>query len=318
MKALPFFASVVLWGGAWCAPAELVTAIQAVVHDAVITSQEVQLTALPQVERLRWQHRNQPEVLQKRTGEVLNDTLEQLLERQLILRDFESAGYNLPESIVEEVVQERIRNRFGDRTTLIKTLQADGITFEKFRQQVREQFIVEALRSKNVSSEIILSPHKIERYYLAHQDKFQTEDQVKLRMISLGKPAGEEAARVRALAEEIRRKIQEGATFAEMAAVYSQDASRSRGGERGWEDVAALRQELRQAATTLQPGQVSGVIETPEVFYLILVEEKSPAHVKPLSEVREEIERTLQIEERARLQKRYIDKLRAKTFVRYF
>lgn len=319
MRTLRLIALAASCGLPLCADAELVTGIKAVVHDSVITVQEVEFAAAPQVDRLRWQHRNQPDVFQKRVVEVLNDNLEQLLERQLILRDFESAGYNLPESIIDEVVQERLREQFGgDRTTLTKTLQAEGVTHEKFRQRLRSQFIIEALRAKNISAEVVMSPHKIERYYLDHQDKFQTEDRAKLRMISLGKPAGADAASTRALAEEILRKIKEGATFAEMAAVYSQDASRSRGGERGWEEVAALRQELRDAASALKPGEVSGVIETPEVFYLLLVEEKSPAHVKPLGDVRDEIERTLQIEERARLQKRYIDKLRAKTFVRYF
>jgi len=84
----------------------------------------------------------------KKLGDALNDGQEQLVERQLILHDFDTEGYRLPDTVVDELVQERIHERFGDRITLIKTLQAQGQTYEKFRQEVRDQYIVSALRAK--------------------------------------------------------------------------------------------------------------------------------------------------------------------------
>jgi hypothetical protein len=102
----------------------------------------------------------------------------------------------------------RIPGQYGDdRSKLIKSLQARGMTYEKFRQNLREQVIVEALTAKNVSQEIFISPHKIETYYLAHQDKYKLEDQVKLSMIVLNKNSD---APARPLAEEILRKLREG------------------------------------------------------------------------------------------------------------
>jgi hypothetical protein len=50
----------------------------------------------------------------------------------------------------------------------------------------------------------------------------------------------------------------------------------------------------------------------------MLVEDRRPAHTKPLAEVREEIERNLIAQENERLQKKWIDRLKAKSFVRYF
>jgi parvulin-like peptidyl-prolyl isomerase len=79
-----------------------------------------------------------------------------------------------------------------------------------------------------------------------------------------------------------------------------------------------LKQELAEVAFNLKVGETSGVIDQPEACYLMLVEDRRPAHVRPLGELRDEIERTLMLEQRARLQKRYVDKLKAKTFVRYF
>jgi parvulin-like peptidyl-prolyl isomerase len=79
-----------------------------------------------------------------------------------------------------------------------------------------------------------------------------------------------------------------------------------------------LRKELAEAAAALKPGDLSGVIETPEACYLMLVEGKRPAHIQSLSDTRGEIEGTLLRQERARLQDQWIARLKKKTFVRYF
>ena len=177
-------------------------------------------------------------------AEVLDENLEQLLQRQLVLRDFAQTGHDLPESLVDEIVQDEIRRRFGgDRVKLAKTLQSEGLTLEKFRQRVRDQFVVEALRAQHVTRNVIISPHKIERYYQDNRDKFHVKDRVKLRMIVLTKAAGD-PERTRRLMEEIVAKVKEGATFAEMASVYSQGSQRSQGGDWGWIERSTLRLSL--------------------------------------------------------------------------
>jgi hypothetical protein len=63
---------------------------------------------------------------------------------------------------------------------------------------------------------------------------------------------------------------------------------------------------------------LSGVIDTPQAIYVMLVEDRRDAHTKPLTEVQGEIEKNLMTKEREQRQKQYVDKLRKKTFVRYF
>ena len=142
---------------------------------------------LPAVKVLERQYRGQNEVIRKKLAEAERDNLEQLAQRQLILHEFQTAGYSLPESLLDEMVQERIRSRYGDRRTMAKTLQSEGVTIDKVRERLREQFIVEAMRSKNISQEIIVSPQKVENFYAAHRDDFKVEDQVKLRMLVIGR-----------------------------------------------------------------------------------------------------------------------------------
>ena len=71
-------------------------------------------------------------------------------------------------------------------------------------------------------------------------------------------------------------------------------------------------------AFTLKPGQMSDALDTPASVYLMLVEQTRPAHIKPLDDVRDEIEKTLRTQQQAKLEKDWIDGLKRKTFVRYF
>jgi parvulin-like peptidyl-prolyl isomerase len=319
---MKFFSLISIVAAAFCFSlplrAELVDGIKAVVNSGVVTFAEVEEFAAPAAQALRREYAGEPNLFQQKLGDALSDGLEQLVERQLILHSFDTEGYRLPDTVVDELVQERIRERFGDRITLMKTLQAEGMTFEKFHREVREQYIVSALRAKNLSPEkIIISPYKVETYYLAHQDDFKVEDEIKLRMIVLNKTSGDDT-NTTSLAREILAKIKEGATFQEMASVYSQGSQRSQGGDWGWVERSVLRKELADTAFALKAGQISGVIETPETCYLMLVEQTRPTHVKPLSEVRDDVEVTLRTQEQKQLEQQWIEKLKKKAFIRLF
>jgi peptidyl-prolyl cis-trans isomerase SurA len=301
--------------------AELADGVLAVVNDSVITRGQVENFVAPAIDALRREYASQgnvSNVFEQKATEVFNDGLEQLIERQLILHDFDAEGYRLPDAAVDEIVQARIRERFGDRITLMKTLQAQGETFEKFRQEVREQYIVSALRAKNISPvKTIISPYKVETYYLAHQDDFKIEDEIKLRMIVLNKTSADDT-NTPGRANEILAQIKGGATFQEMASVNSEGSQQKQGGDWGWVERSVLRKELADVAFTLKPGQVSDVIKTPEACYIMLVEQKRPAHVRPLDEVRDEIEATLRAQQQKQLEEQWIDRLKQKTFILKF
>ena len=297
--------------------ADVADGVKAVVNNRVVTFAEVEDYTRPAAEALRRQYAAQPEVFQQKLNEALNDSLEQLVDRALILHYFETEGGKLPDSFVDQLVQERIREKFGDRVTLMKTLQAQGMTYEQLRKQIREQYIESALRQQNISREITISPFKVESYYQANQDKYKIDDQVKLRMIVLNKNAPDDTNAVQ-IAREIKLKVKDGASFNEMAAVYSQGSQQHAGGDWGWVERSVLRKELAEVAFKLTPGQTSDPIDAPDAIYFMLVEDKKPAQYRPLSEVRADVEKTLKVQEQAKLEKAWIDGLKKKTFIRYF
>ena len=163
----------------------------------------------------------------------------------------------------------------------------------------------------------MISPYKIENYYLAHTNDFKMEDEIKLRMIVLNKTSPDDTNTVHR-AGEILAEIKNGAAFSEMAKIYSEGSQKSQGGDWDWVERSVLRKDLAAVAFSLKPGQVSDVIDTPESAYLMLVEQTRPAHVKPLGEVQDEIEKNLRTQEQSRLERQWIDGLKKKTFIRYF
>jgi parvulin-like peptidyl-prolyl isomerase len=313
-------AAAALLGAAVQARAALVNAIDAVVHDTVITLRDVADETQKAARELRREYDpNDPaqnDVFVRKVAEAESDNLKTLVERQLILHEYKTAGYNMPEKVIDDFVQAQIHAQ-GDRMVYIKTIEAQGSTLDRERQRIRDNIIERAMRDKNISSVVIISPHKVEAYYQEHRESYKLPDRVKLRLIVLSKSSEPDAPRARELADEILDKIKAGASFVEMATLYSDDKLHQQGGDRGWVQKGELRVELDTAAFSLKPGQRSGVIETPEACYLTQVDGVELAHYSSLSEVRAQIEKDLQDRERTRLQQQWIGKLRKKTFVSY-
>lgn len=288
------------------------------VNDSVVTWKDVQNRMAADLPYLAQQYRSQPEVLEKKRSELQQSILNQLVEERLILHEFKTAGYKFPESFLEDLINQQIRNQYGDRVTLTKTLQAEGLTFESYRTRLREREIIRLMRQQNVPRDPVISPHRIEVYYVENRDQFKVDDQIKLRMIVIPSQAVGSSATCRKLAEELLAKIKEGAPFEEMARIYSHGSQSSEGGDWGWVDKKVLRADLAEKAFGLEAGQHSGVIEAQDGCYIMLVEERRAAHTKSLSEVRDEIETTLKEQENRRLHQKWIDRLKNKSFVRYY
>src|SRR4030095_14643241 len=137
---------------------------------------------------------------------------------------------------------------------------------------------------------------KVSAYYNAHREEFTSEDQVKLRMITIRK--SETGASRRKMIEEIREKIAGGAAVEDLARMYSEDTNQEAGGDWGWINRRTLNDTLTKIAFSLKPGKVSDIVEVGNSYYLLYVEAKKNSTTKPLAEARDEIEKKLIQEER--------------------
>ena len=314
--------------------ADIVDGVAAVVNEKVITYSDVRDFVQPVVAQLRRDYSGDDLIEKVRAAQL--DALNSLIDRALIVQEFTTKGYNIPQHVIEQQFKDTIADQFNnDRTAFLKTLEAQHMTVSQYRDQLRDRIIVQAMRNRKTQQEIAVSPYKIEKYYQDHQDDFKVSDQIKLRLIFIKRSpapappaAGSDgqsepapappADSARVLAEEILAKLDAKDSFQELAKLYSQGKEASTGGDRGWVDRESLRKELNEIAFKLKPNEHSGIIETPEGYYLLQVEDVKAAHVKLLPEVRDEIEKNLLQEQRAKMQVEWVKELRVKAYIRMF
>jgi peptidyl-prolyl cis-trans isomerase D len=130
-------------------------------------------------------------------------------------------------------------------------------------------------------------------YYNAHKDQYQVKEQVKTRHILIAVPAGADAktdAAAKAKAEDLLKQIRGGGNFAELASKNSDDpGSKVQGGELPMYPTSGLDPAYAKAAMALNPGQTSDVVRSQFGYHIIQTEQKEPAHLKSLAEVKGEI-----------------------------
>jgi parvulin-like peptidyl-prolyl isomerase len=351
------------------AGAEILDGVAAIVNSNIITYSEVRDYVQPVLRQLSGTYEGQELVGKVRGAQM--DALNNLIDRQLIIQEFNTKGFSMPPTAVDEQLNDVIANEFGgNRTAFIKTLEAERLTLNQYRDQLRDNLIVRAMRDHKARQEVIVSPYKIEKHYKDHLDDYKVGDQIKLRMIFIKKtvptpvPSGETTAAgnvgnvaatsntnetaaarpsvasgvstnepvsvtnmavapppadpQRKLGEEILAKLDAGDSFESMAKLYSQGREAKEGGDWGWIGHDILRKELSDAAFALKPGQHSRLIETDDGYYLLQVTDLKTSHTKPLTEVRDEIEKILLEQQRTKMQEQWVKDLRAKAYIRMY
>ena len=305
--------------------------IAAIVNGKVITFSEVKRQVYD-AEQSLMDSGLQGGELMDRVKELRLEALKALIERELIIQEFDGKGFFLPDNVVEDQINDIVRTKFdGDRVAFIRTLKAGGKTLEQFKQDQRDGLVVRIMRQKFVSEEVIVSPFKIEQYYFENATKFSTPEQVRLAMIFFKRTkAPTEDLETKAsditkkadpqydIALEVLLKLDGGANFADLASTYSQGPASAEGGDLGWVSRDTLREELAKVAFRLNPEQHSRVIETDDGFYILKVFDRKRAGIKPIEEVRGEIENQLLVEERRKTQEQWLNRLRGKAYIKMF
>ncbi|MFZ0505902.1 MAG: peptidylprolyl isomerase [Chthoniobacterales bacterium] len=304
-----------VWGDA-----EVIDGIAAVVNGDVITFSQVQEVAAPEEQSLKQQYTGQELIdkIKETRLAVLND----LINRQLILQEFKKKEYTLPDYVVEEQVQDIIKDEFGgDRQAFVRTLQAQGYTLNKFRDKEKEKITVQVMRQNQLKDDSFTpSPEAIDAYYNANKQEFATPAQVKLRMIVLNSDplVTDSAKTTQQMANDIRDKATHGGDFATLAKTYSMDGTAENGGDWGWVDEKTLNQDLTKTAFALKKGEVSSVAQIGDSFYLLYCEDRKDPAVTALNDVRDAIQKKLTQIEKQKATQRWLDGLREKAYIKVY
>jgi peptidyl-prolyl cis-trans isomerase SurA len=310
----------------------LADGIAAVVNDKVITYVQIN-QQVAETEKLLRQNLQGEELFQ-RVKEAKLNVLRALIERELIIQDFKTKGGFIPETYTTERINDIIRDEYGgDRVAFIKTIYERGETMQKVKDDIQDNAIIGYMRNQNVVQTVLVSPYQIEQYYQQNLRLFQQDEQIKVSTIVLRKSlfpsqkSGPDGKQItydpqEEIAKEILYKLDTGSDFADLAKTYSEAANKDDGGELGWvtqNGKTAIRSDLWEALTKLQPGQHTDVIATTDgFFYIVQVEDRKQSAMTPLEDVRAQIEQTVINEESQVRQQQWLDSLRAKAFIKMF
>lgn len=293
---------------------EVLDGIAAVVNNEVVTFSQVRELVGPKEKQAHDTLKGQE--LVEKIKAIRTEAINDLIDRALIIQDFKTKGFTIPDYFIDDRIQGIIKDEFGnDRQAFLRTLAAQGYTLEKFRDFQRDMIIVSEMRKQAVKGAGSIPDAKINQYYRDHVEEYSQPEQMKLRMIAI---RGVENDSRRKMIEEIRQKIVEGAEFGDLARMYSEDSSQEQYGDWGWIDRKKLNESLTKIAFSLKPGEMSQVVELGGSYYLLYCEAKKAATVKPLKDVHDEIEKALLQTERQQQQQDWLAKLRRKAYIKMY
>ena len=241
--------------------------IVAVVNSEVITSGEVAARVKVVKQQLGQQGTQLPpeDVLQKQVLErMIMDRLQLQLAKETALR--------VDDLQLDRTVARVAESNKMSLTEFRRALERDGVQFDKFREEIRNEITLSRLREREVDAKIAVTDNEID-YFLSQQGGSQasTTDynlaHILLRLPEQASP--EQVERQRARAEQVVVQLRAGADFGKLAVSFSDAPDALQGGAMGWRVRDRLPELFAQALAAMKPGDVSGIMRSPAGFHVI-------------------------------------------------
>lgn len=248
----------------------LIDAIAVVVNTDVITLKEIEERLRLVEQRLKRQNIQLPprEVLQK-----------QLLERMIVNR----AQMQLARETgirIDDLLLDRAISRIAEQNKLNvqafrDQLEGDGLSFARFREEVREEITLQRLREREVDNKIQITDAEIDNFLAAaagNADGGQNEINIAQILVRVPeKAAPEQIAERLKRADEALAQLNSGAEFAKVAASFSDAGDALSGGELGWRSASRLPQLFLDATEKIKEGEIAPLVRSANGFHILKV-----------------------------------------------
>ncbi|MBS0345802.1 MAG: peptidylprolyl isomerase [Proteobacteria bacterium] len=240
---------------------------------AVVNSEVITLSDLRQrVEQVTRQLSRQG------TGLPPADVLQkQVLERQIMER-LQIQLANETSLRVDDVTLDRAISRIADNNKLSmtdfrKALEKDGLSWDRFREEIRNEILISRVREREVESRIVISDAEVSNF-LAHPENVLGQQEFNLSHILIRTPEGatpEQLARVRARADDVAARLARGEPFDKLAASFSDAPDALSGGNLGWRSAERLPSLFAEAVANLKPGETTRILRSAAGFHIVRV-----------------------------------------------
>jgi peptidyl-prolyl cis-trans isomerase SurA len=271
-------------------------------------------------------------------AEKQRDVLRDLIDQQLLLQKGKDLGITGDTELIKRLDEMRKQMNLGSMEELEKAAEAQGASYEDFKQNLRNQIITQRVIGQEVGSKMAMNKDDVKKFYDQHRAEMERPEEVRLAEIIIapktpanpalgadGKPeppsqAETEAslAAAQAKAQDLLDQVRKGAKFADLAKKYSDGPSAKDGGDLGSPfKRGTLSKELEDKVFALKAGEVTDVVRTKQGFVFLQVTEHQAAGIPTLKEVEPRIQDALYMQKLQPALRAYLTTLREEAFIDY-
>ncbi|MCW8959813.1 MAG: peptidylprolyl isomerase [Gammaproteobacteria bacterium] len=247
--------------------------IAAVVDDDVITWNELN----KRVESISAQLRQRGN-LQLPPREILErQILERLIIEKLQLNHAREVGLKVNDEQLNTIIGNIATENGLSLEAFRAALEADGMSFAFFREQIRNEVLISQLKSKQVDNRVNVAPHEVDAFLEARQQQDEKDTEYRLRHILVSLPGNaspEQVTQAGKKAEGLLSRLQQGEDFRQVAMAHSDGQQALEGGDLGWRRAGQLPTLFADIVMQMQPGELSPVIRSSSGFHILQLEQK--------------------------------------------
>jgi len=278
------------------------------------------------------QQQNTP-VAEQQAKDHEKDLLRDLIDQQLLLSKAQELGITADTELVKKLDDLRKQMHADSMEDLEKAAEAQGISFEDFKQNLKNNILTQRVIGQEVGGHISVTNAEIQQYYNQHKSDMERPEQVRLSEILIStqttpavKNAKGEAAlpetptpevvdQAKAKANQVYEMLKKGGNFDDLAKKYSTGPTSAVGGDLEYFKRGTLSKELESKVFDMQAGQYTEPIRTNQGFVILKVTEHQTPGVPPLKEVETQIQEQIYLTKMQPALREYLTKLREDAYI---
>jgi peptidyl-prolyl cis-trans isomerase C len=293
----------------WCIPAAALPKPVAKVNGTVLTEADIE-EALNEIMPAGVFHGG---FSSKKRDEYRPQAFEKMIEKELFYQEAVKNGLKVEEEVIKEERDKTIK-RLGGKKKFKMALKKAGFTDKQYREKLKKKHLVKRFITVEVKEKARPTDAEIKDYYRRNKEKFMRPEARRLKHILISvKPeaTAEEWKAKKDRAQEVIDKIKAGEDISTVAWDYSDGPYRVKGGDLGLVHRGRLYPTLEKEVFQLEPGRLSGIIETIHGYHVVRVEEVKPQEQMRLEDVYKSVQKELTEKKEKQLQEALTARLRA-------
>ncbi len=284
------------------------------VNDQIITSSDYD-RALSELED---DARQRGESMQEISAER-KDLLRSLIDQQLWLSKGKELGITGETELVKRLDEIRKQYNLPDIDALAQAAKEQGVSFEDFKQNIRNQIITQEVMRQEVGEHIQFTPGEAQQYYDQHKQEFTQPESERLSEILIAANADDAAkvAAAKAKADDLESRLHAGGDFAQLARSFSEGPTASEGGDLGQYKLgqSQLPKVLEEKTFSLSAGQYTDPILTRQGYIILKVTQHIGGGAAPYKDVEEQVDDALYMSRMEPAIREYLTKMRENAFI---